>query len=369
VLDFTSALYLGLRHGSGTLGRWDALTLGKPAALGAPPVAGGVAEGLAALQGLEATTVGPSTLHLFWDLLGLLARDPVAILMDQGTYPIARWGVERAAARGVPVRIFRHHDLDGLREALQRLKGRCLVPVVIADGFCPGCGKPAPLSGYAEAAASSGGFLVIDDTQALGILGARPTAKRPYGRGGGGSVRFAGLRLRNVAVIASLAKGFGVPMAALSGTRTFVRRFEGLSDTRVHCSPPSIPVLEAARTALEWNRRHGESRRAALLSGIQAFRNLVLQAGWTLDGNTFPVQTLAQIPGANAAALHARLSRSGVRTVLHGAEGRRAAVAFIVTARHSPEEIERAALALGSPPLPAAAAPIEPRGGTYVPNP
>ncbi len=31
-MDFTSALYLGLRHASATLPGWEALTLGRPAA-------------------------------------------------------------------------------------------------------------------------------------------------------------------------------------------------------------------------------------------------------------------------------------------------------------------------------------------------
>jgi len=39
VLDFTSALYLGLRHPSGSLRPWARFTLGVPAALAAPPEA------------------------------------------------------------------------------------------------------------------------------------------------------------------------------------------------------------------------------------------------------------------------------------------------------------------------------------------
>ncbi len=39
MLDFTSALYLGLRHGSRSLAPWDQLTLGTPAALEELPAA------------------------------------------------------------------------------------------------------------------------------------------------------------------------------------------------------------------------------------------------------------------------------------------------------------------------------------------
>ena len=42
MLDFTSALYLGLRHGSGSLRPWSALTTGVPAARPVDAAAAGV---------------------------------------------------------------------------------------------------------------------------------------------------------------------------------------------------------------------------------------------------------------------------------------------------------------------------------------
>ena len=72
------------------------------------------------LQDCERATLLPSTLHLFWDLFGVLAREPVRIYMDAGTYAVARWGVERAAAQGVSVRHFPHHDASAARVLIQR---------------------------------------------------------------------------------------------------------------------------------------------------------------------------------------------------------------------------------------------------------
>src|SRR5580693_2796163 len=119
MLDFTSALYLGLRHPSWALKPWGQFTTGVPAALASPPDAAVVAHQLAALQGCEKGVLGTSTLHQFWDLFGIMAGSPVAIYVDAGLYPIGRWGVERAAARGVPVREFPHHDADELRRRLR----------------------------------------------------------------------------------------------------------------------------------------------------------------------------------------------------------------------------------------------------------
>ena len=104
MLDFTSALYLGLQHPSNSLRPWRAFTTGAPAALVEPLSARAIARALADLQGCEAAILAPSTLHLAWDLFGLLAEKPITILMDAGAYSITRWGVQRAAMRGATER-------------------------------------------------------------------------------------------------------------------------------------------------------------------------------------------------------------------------------------------------------------------------
>src|ERR1700685_1492684 len=103
MLDFTSALYLGFEHASRSLPGWPRLTLGKPAALEEVPGTLQAQRELAAMTGCEQVLLGSSTLHLFCDLFGMLAAPNVAIWIDEATYPIARWGTDRAAALGVPV--------------------------------------------------------------------------------------------------------------------------------------------------------------------------------------------------------------------------------------------------------------------------
>src|SRR4029450_11486378 len=144
MLDFTSALYLGFWHSSRSLSAWSRLTMGMPAALAEPPGVQSVASRLAMLQGSEGATLAASTLHLFWDLFGMLAQRHVAVYLDAGTYPIARWGVERAAALGPPVLPFPHRDPDALRRLLRR-RNRDRLPVVVSDGICPRCGRVAPI--------------------------------------------------------------------------------------------------------------------------------------------------------------------------------------------------------------------------------
>ena len=254
--DFSSALYLGMHHSSAALAAWPSLTLGKPAALEQPPGAAQLATELAVLQGCEATTLMPSTLHLFWDLFGMLATSgtspsPCVTLVDGSAYPVARWGAQYGVACGMLMQVFARNDTEAAAALARHWARQGKKPVLLADGYSPGSCAAPPLAAYAEIAAQHGGLLVLDDTQALGVLG----------ESGGGSVRVHGLAGAPVLVGASLAKGFGTPMAALSGSRQLIARFEACSQTRRHCSPPSAAAIAAGRYALQLNRTDGDRLR------------------------------------------------------------------------------------------------------------
>ena len=347
--DFTSALYLGLAHPSTALPGWEALTLGRPAALREPEGADAVAADLAQLQGAAAATLLPSTLHLFWDLLRQFARHvPTALLLDAGAYPILKWAADGAAALGAHVRRFAHHDAAALARLAQHAARDGLRPVVVCDGFCPGCNRAAPLHAYARIAAGHGGTLVLDDTQALGVLGQAPSHACSYGHGGGGSLRWHGLTGAHIAVGASLAKGFGAPLAALSGSAALIARFRRESETRLHCSPPSIASVQAARFALDTTARSGERWRARLTRLVWRLRATLAEVGLAAIGQLpFPVQSFvtrhASSPEVLLRCLN-RLHAGGVQALLtRGCAGSAPRLTFIVTAQHTRSQIDRVA--------------------------
>jgi 8-amino-7-oxononanoate synthase len=333
MLDFTSALYLGLRHGSRSLAPWRELTTGVPAALRAAPETAAVVRRLAALQGCESTTVAPSTLHALCDLLGQLGDERRPIHMDAGTYAIGRLGAEIAAGRGASVTVFPRHDAAALRRSLRRVPAP---PVVLADGYAPGVG-PAPVRDYVDSVRCCDGLLVLDDTQALGLLGA----------GGGGSLRHHRIDDTSVVLVCSLAKGFGAPLAALSGRETLVRGFEARSWTRMHCSPPSIAVLLAAAHALEVNERCGDTLRQRLAALVRRFRRGLARAQLRPSGGVFPVQVLGPSALADPLSVHRHLLRLGVRCVpardpVTGSPH----IAFLFTVGHTTDDVDRAVAAV-----------------------
>jgi 8-amino-7-oxononanoate synthase len=349
MLDFTSALYLGMRHPSRALQPWAQLTAGRPAAMCERSEQTAAAAALAGLMGCEAAQLGASTLHLFWDLGGMLSRDSV-IYLDAGTYAVGRWGAQRAAARGIPVKLLPHYDPAALERLMARAPSRrthAARPVVVADGFCPGCGAPAPVADYARLVGQRGGLLVLDDTQALGMLGHGPCTQAPLGREGGGSLRFHGVADPHVVLISSLAKAFGAPLAVLAGSTAMVRGFAARSETRVHTSPPSVAAVRAAQHALAVNREHGERLRQHLARLTRGLRSRLAASGHRCSGGAFPVQTLRPPPGIGAESLYEGLLAQDVRTVLHRARaGAEARISFLLTARHAMHDIERAARAV-----------------------
>jgi 8-amino-7-oxononanoate synthase len=347
VLDFTSSLYLGFEHPSSELPAWNQLTLGKPAALEELPETQRLERELAFLAGCEQAAVGPSTLHLFWDLFGILAKRDVRIFLDGGSYPIARWAVEKAVAH-VAVKVFPQHDVKALRTALTSngSSAGTAWPVIVTDGFCPSCGEPAPLEEYAECALAVGGLLVVDDTQALGIFGPARGASSPYGKGGGGSLRKFGLRHPRIVVISSLAKAFGVPIAMLGGSGAVVDEFRKNSNTRMHCSPPSAAVIAAARHALEENHRMGEALRSRLTQRVSQFRRGLKPYGVLASGSLFPVQPLRMHRDVDARAVYQHLLDRGIQAVLHRDSRSDAHCSFVLTARHRSVDIDKALEAL-----------------------
>ena len=349
--DFTSALYLGFSHESESL-RWTRLTTGVPATLRRPASAVRAAEAFAALVGAAGAVVLSSTLHVFSDLFGEVWRPPAAILHDDAIYPIARWGMERAELRGARLLSFRHLDPEALERRLREVPppaaGRTNGPWVVTDGFCPGCGRPAPLDAYAALARRWGGRLIVDDTQAIGIFGRGPGPQAPYGQGGGGSIRRLGLEGEEaILVVASLAKGFGAPLAMVAGPRALTEELTERGETLVHCSPPPLPTLAAAERALAMNSTEGDALRAGLAARVSRLRRLMLARGFLLRGGRFPMQRLPLADVRTAIALRDALARRGVEAVVRRSRcNDEVSLTFIVTARHGEEQLGRAAAAL-----------------------
>ncbi|SAL70229.1 8-amino-7-oxononanoate synthase [Caballeronia arvi] len=346
MIDFASALYLGMRHPARALGAWDALTTGLPAALAAAPLARRVAADAASLQGTEAGMVGASTLHLAIDAFDRLGRTH-ALYADDALYPVMRWALERMMGRGVPVTWFRHGDAGDLARRLAR-RVAARPPAVITDATV-GEGVPAPIERYVDAVWREGGLVLVDHSQVLGLTGERASPRSPWGQGGGGALRHAALpspAMQPVLLLASWAKAFGAPLATLCGPAALINDIARDGPAQSHCSPASAVSLLAALDALAINRRAGARLRLRLLhrlyrlhDGLRALARSAVP-DLHLSGRWHPLQRLTLATDQRALALHAGLSACGLRTALLRQRGGGYALIVIARADHRVTDID-----------------------------
>lgn len=340
--DFTSALFLGLYHPSAMLPDWPQMTSGVPAALREDPETTRVAGRLARLVGCQAGLAFPSTLHLFHDLFDFLGRQRIRLLVDDHAYPIAQWGTERASLLGVRIEQFAHADPECLKKALSGKSFKAGRPVVVTDGWCTVCGKPMPISKYASLLQAQKGWLIIDDTQSLGVLGRQTASPLPYGRGGGGTIPWLGHSIDRVIVCSSLAKAFGVPIAVMSGPFEVINAIRRNGLSRYHCSPPSLAHVKAASRALWLNQTQGEQLRQQLWENVKLFRQGLHLSGIRIRGGIFPVQRVTELNPRIALLVYQTLNQTGLKTVLTTNHQGVPEISFLLRADHSKKEIDTA---------------------------
>jgi 8-amino-7-oxononanoate synthase len=329
-----------MKHEITELMKWGQITTGVPAALHETALSRQIGNRIAQMQGLETGVLAPSTLHLYWDLYGMLINKDVTIFVDEKVYPVSKYGIERLMVTGRSINLFKHLNANHLRENIRRKLRRNTTPIVITDGWCPQCGKAAPLQEYIELVSPLAGKVIIDDTQAFGVLEEKKY-KGTYGVCGGGILKWLGIQSPFVVTIVSLAKGFGVPVAVISGKNSFVREFIEKSETRINSSPPSLAHLMAAMNALKINHLSGEERRMNLLMNVLTFKQVMKNLGLGLTGGMFPVQSINNLNYATSIKLYEKLKGDQIRTVLvSGHFNSRPALCFILRSNHMAADFE-----------------------------
>jgi 8-amino-7-oxononanoate synthase len=355
VLNFAATNYLGLNRHPQVLraiaqaaANWGT-SLGMPRLLATDRLTAHLEVEIARLVGQEGARVFPSTTHLALDLLPLLAGPNGMLFVDEWAYPISLEGVSMAAWRGAQIRYFPHNNPRALSGALRAYAS---IPdkVVVCDGVYPAEGRTAALREITHAARAFDAVVYVDDAHGIGILGKRPTRKMPYGRGGGGTPRHLNVAAGNIVHVGSLSKAFGVPVAFVAGPTGFIDYLHATAPTYTHSSPPAIPMLVAALTALQVHAACGDTLRRRLASRVRRFRHSLTRVGVKLAPNRlFPMQSVRLATPRTAEAAGRELRRKGIWAVLQFRPAEHSAGAvlrFVLTARHEDRDIDEAIAAI-----------------------
>ncbi|MDZ5663461.1 aminotransferase class I/II-fold pyridoxal phosphate-dependent enzyme [Nocardioides sp. S-58] len=335
--DFTSAHFLGLRPSGTPAG----LTTGRPAAVEETEAGRPLTRRLARWHGAGDGVLARTSLHALIDVLSTRVPDAV-ILLDEAVYPIGRWAVGAVGAvggSGPEVVRFRHHDADDARRRAPRRRRA----VVVTDGLCGSCLRPAPLGELADVARRHDGELVVDDTLAAGVLGRRTPMAPVLGSGGGGTAAWLGVE-PGLVTVASLAKGLSAPLAVVTGPGPRVARVRADGPTRVHAGPPTTADVAALRHALDDPSL--DDRRARLAGHVVRVRRVLADLRMRPLGVGFP---LVATEGGRRDPLevHRALAASGIRSL--ATTGRctgRPTLSLCLRADHGEAEMQRLEQAL-----------------------
>lgn len=303
-----------MKHSSSKLAGWPQLTPGFPSALYESPQSVYTGNHIAAMQNLASGIIAPSTLHLYIDLFNFLSTKKITVFIDEKIYAVSKFGIESLMVNKIPVYTFKHFDADDLLKNVKQ-KTKFTTPIVFTDGLCPACGKVAPVNDYATIVQQHSGIIIIDDTQAFGILGSGKDSFI-YGYGGGGILRWLNVPAENIVTIVSLAKAFGAPVAVISGSQNFTAAFKQESKTRESSSPVSNAHLNAATNAININQKTGDHKRKQLLTNILLLKHDMENSGLRLSAGLFPVQSIVNLSLSETNYLFNKLAEYSFKTVL-----------------------------------------------------
>lgn len=183
---------------------------------------------------------------------------------------------------------------------------------------------------------------MVDDTQALGVLGSPvvdTTATRalPFGSKGTGTLAFLGVPTDAAVVVGSLGKAFGIPMAFAAGPEKWIRHTRASGPLLRASSQVPLGLVRAARYALTWNSNLGDTARRQLTRAVEQFSSLPRIQGAPHS----PVQRLVLPRLRQAHALWQELLDRGIWSLLERDGRTGGALTFLLTAAHEGPAIAR----------------------------
>ena len=184
---------------------------------------------------------------------------------------------------------YRNADLADLEAQLQAAAGAHR-RVVVTDGVFSMDGSYAPLPGICELARRYDALVLVDDSHAIGFVGAT----------GGGTPEMFGVQDQVDIVTGTLGKALGArPVAMSAGHQEVVDLLRQRSRPYLFSNSVAPAVVAGSLTAVRLAREAGELQER-LAANATLFRSLMTQAGFDLLPGSHPI-TPVMFPGEDGA--------------------------------------------------------------------
>ncbi|MCB9761070.1 MAG: aminotransferase class I/II-fold pyridoxal phosphate-dependent enzyme [Alphaproteobacteria bacterium] len=206
--------------------------------------------------------------------------------------------------------IYRHNDIDHLKELLDQVPEGMERVIVIFDGVFSMRGDHAPIDRINAALAphrarfKEGLVTVVDDSHGIGA----------YGATGRGTSEIAGAHAD--VIVGTFGKAFGVNGGFVAASPAVVEAIRQKADTYIYTNPLSVADCAAAHAAVDIaDSEEGLARLSHLHHRISQFRRGLDRLGFESIPGAHPVVPLMVRDTARCAAMVQRFSEAGVLVV------------------------------------------------------
>ncbi len=252
-------------------------------------------ERISALLGTDATILFSSCFDANGGVFEVLFGDGDAIISDELNHASLIDGIRLSRAARYR---YRNADLADLRGQLTAARdaGAHRV-VVVTDGVFSMDGSYAPLPGICDLAEEFGALVLVDDSHAVGFVGA----------GGGGTPELFGVRERVDILTGTLGKALGGASGGyVSGPREVIDLLRQRARPYLFSNSVAPAVVAGSLAALDLVASSADAR-DALARNASLFRELMTAAGFELLPGSHPIVPV-MFPGEDGARRAAQIA-------------------------------------------------------------
>ncbi|HMM63874.1 MAG TPA: glycine C-acetyltransferase [Mesorhizobium sp.] len=291
---------------------------------------------ISAFLGMEDTILYSSCFDANGGLFETLLGEEDAVISDALNHASIIDGVRLSKARRFR---YANNDMAALEEELKKAEGSRF-KLIATDGVFSMDGIIANLAGVCDLAEKYGAMVMVDDSHAVGFVGAH----------GHGSAEHCGVEGRVDIITGTLGKALGGASGGYtSGKRQVVDWLRQRSRPYLF-SNTLMPAIAAASLKVFDLIENGDGLRQKLYDNAARFRSSMGKLGFRLAGVDHPIIPVMLGDAALAQEMAARLLRRGIYVIGFSfpvVPKDQARIRTQMSAAHSPADIDRAVAAFG----------------------
>jgi glycine C-acetyltransferase len=286
----------------------------------------------ASFKGAEAALMFPSGFAAnAGTVSAILTREDVIVSDELNHASI----IDGARLSRAEIKVFPHRDVKAAERLLEETKADGRNQLLITDGVFSMDGDIAPLAELVEVAERHDAIMMIDDAHASGVLG----------ENGKGTVSHFGLDPARVDIqVGTLSKAIGVLGGFIAGPAHLIEWLQNRGRPFIFSTSAPPAVAAACIKALDILEQEPE-RVARLWERTRFFKDGLDRLGFDTGSSETPITPVIAGEAKTAQQLSALLWEEGVFTaavVFPTVARDRARVRTIVTADHTPEDLDQA---------------------------